>query len=59
MIDHENEGQVMEYNIHNGVISSHHFRDINIFNLWPWKFMSRSPNISFALVLFDGKYQHL
>ena len=39
--------------------SSHHFRDINIWNSWPLKSRSRSLKTTFAITLIDDKNQHI
>ena len=35
---------------------THHFRDIKVWNVWPWMIRSRSWSTTFAVVPFNGKY---
>ena len=37
-------------------VSSHRFRDIDIWNIWPWKSRSRSKSITFAMMPLVNKY---
>ena len=39
--------------------SSHHFRDIDFCNVWPWQFRSRSPSTTSAGMQFVDEYQPL
>ena len=39
--------------------SSHHFRDINIWNIWPWKSWLTSQSTTLGMAPINGKYQNL
>ena len=39
--------------------SSHRFRDISTWNIWPWNSRLRSRSTTFVMALFDGKNKNL